>query len=301
MNALPSLAELESAAAEVHAVFAPTPARRWPLLAARAGAEVWVKHENETPVRAFKVRGGLVHLARLKAARPDLAGVISATTGNHGQSLAFAGARLGIPVTILVPIGNSTEKNAAMRAWGARLIERGADFDEARAEAERLAQAERLVFVPSYHPDLVLGVASWALEFFRATPPLDALYVPIGLGSGISGAIAARDALGLATEIIGVQAEGAPAYARSFAARAVVCTNRAATRADGVATRIPDPAALAVILAGAARVVTVSDGAIAAAIRAYWTDTHTLAEGAGAAPLAALLAERERMAGRRVG
>lgn len=301
MSGLPTLREIEAAAAEVHAAFPPTPTCAWPLLATRSGAAVWVKHENHTPVGAFKVRGGLIHLARLKATLPDIPGVISATTGNHGQSLAFAGARFAIPVTILVPYGNSVEKNAAMRGWGARLIEHGADFDAARAEAARLATTEGLVFVPSYHPDLVLGVATWALEFFRAAPSLDALYVPIGLGSGISGAIAVRNALGLATEIIGVQAEGAPAYALSLAAGEVVATHRAATRADGVATRIPDPAAFAAIREGVARIVTVSDAAIADAIRAYWTDTHNLAEGAGAAPLAALLAERERMEGRCVG
>ena len=296
-----TLDELEAASAQVHAVFAPTPAYAWPLLAARTGAQVWVKHENLTPTGAFKVRGGLVHVERV--AREGLApdGLISATRGNHGQSLAFAGRRFGVPVTIVVPRGNSPEKNAAMRALGARLIEHGADFDAARVEAMRLAGEDGLSFAPSFHRDLVLGVATWALELFRAAPPLDALYVPIGLGSSICGAIRVRDLLGLETEIIGVQSAGAPAYARSLAAGHPVEIDRAETFADGLAVRIPDPAAFAIIRAGVARIVTVNDDEIAAAIRAYWTDSHQLAEGAGAAPLAALVQERETMAGKRVG
>jgi threonine dehydratase len=202
------LPALEAAARLVHGVFPATPQHAWPLLAARTGAEVWVKHENHTPTGAFKVRGGLVHFDRLKRERPGIAGVVSATRGNHGQSLAFAGARAGIPVTIVVPHGNSTEKNAAMRAFGARLVEHGEDFDAARVEAMRLAEAEGLDFAPSFAPDLVRGVATYALELFRGAPPLDALYVPIGLGSGICGCIMARDLLGLATEIIGVQSTG---------------------------------------------------------------------------------------------
>jgi threonine dehydratase len=269
------------------------------LLAARAGTEVWVKHENHTPTGAFKLRGGLVYMERLRRERPGVHGVISATRGNHGQSLAFAGARFGVPVTIVVPQGNSTEKNAAMRAQGARLIEEGADFDAARAAAMRLAEEQGLEFAPSFAPDLVRGVATYALELFRAAPPLDALYVPIGLGSGICGCIMARDLLGLHTEIIGVQSTGAAAYALSFDAGRLVTTEAAVTRADGMATRIPDPAALAMIRTGAARILTVTDAEVAAAIRAYWQDTHNLAEGAGAAPLAALLQEKPRMAGRR--
>jgi len=296
-----TLAELEAAADLVHAVFPATPSYPWPLLAARLGTEAWVKHENHTPTGAFKVRGGLTYMERLRRRQPAVPGIISATRGNHGQSLAYAGARAGVAVTILVPHGNSVEKNAAMRAQGARLIEHGSDFDEARLEAGRLAETEGLVFVPAFHADLLVGVATWALELFRAAPPLDILYVPIGLGSGICGAILTRDLLGLATEIVGVQSAGAPAYALSFAQRRVVETNRADTRADGMATRQPDAAALAIILAGASRIVTVTDDEVAAAIRAYWTDTHNLAEGAGAAPLAAALQERDRLAGRRVG
>lgn len=295
------LPALEEAAGLVHSAFPPTPQYAWPLLAARTGCEVWVKHENHTPTGAFKLRGGLVFCEGLARERPGLAGLISATRGNHGQSLAYAGVRYGIPVTIVVPHGNSTEKNAAMRAQGARLVEHGVDFDAARLEAGRMAEREGLLFAPSFAPPLVLGVATYALELFRAAPPLDALYVPIGLGSGICGCILARDLLGLPTEIIGVQAEGAPSYALSFAAGHPVETARAETLADGMATRVPDPGALAIIRRGAARIVTVDDTAIAAAVRAYWQDTHNLAEGAGAAPLAALLREAERMRGRRVG
>lgn len=296
-----TLDELHEAAALVHAAFAPTAAYAWPLLAARAGCEVWVKHENHTPTGAFKVRGGLTYFDRLRRSGASVRGVVSATRGNHGQSLAYAGQRAGVPVTIVVPHGNSTEKNAAMRAFGAALVEHGSDFDEARVHARALAERDGLLFAPNFHADLVVGVATWAHELFRAAPPLDALYVPIGLGSGICGAIRTRDLLGLATEIVGVQSTGAPAYALSFAAGHVVETNRADTRADGMATRQPDAAALAIIRQGAARVVTVDDDEVAAAIRAYWTDTHNLAEGAGAAPLAALLQERDRQAGRRVG
>ena len=295
------LPALEEAAALVHAVFPPTPQYAWPLLAERTGCEVWVKHENHTPTGAFKVRGGLSYMHRLRRERPGVRGVITATRGNHGQSLAFAGRRAGLRVTILVPHGNSVEKNAAMRAFGATLIEHGADFDAAREEAARLAEREGLEFAPSFAPDLVLGVATYALELFRGAPPLDVLYVPIGLGSGICGCILARDLLGLRTEIVGVQSTEAPSYALSLATGRAVSTPSANTRADGMATRIPDLAALEIIRRGAARIVTVGDDAVAAAIRAYWQDTHNLAEGAGAAPLAALLAERERMRGRRVG
>ena len=296
-----TLAELEEAAEIVHAAFPPTASYAWPLLAARAGCEVWVKHENHTPTGAFKVRGGLTFFDRLRRSGVKVRGVVSATRGNHGQSLAYAGQRAGVPVTIVVPRGNSREKNAAMVAFGARLIEHGSDFDEARVHARALAEQDGLLFAPSFDAGLVVGVATWAMEFLRTAPPLDTLYVPIGLGSGICGAILTRDLLGLSTEIIGVQSTEAPSYALSFAAGRVVETNSANTKADGMATRQPDAEALAIIRAGAARVVTVSDDEVAGAIRAYWTDTHNLAEGAGAAPLAALLQEKDRHAGRRVG
>lgn len=296
-----SLAELEAAQAVIHAHFTATPQYTWPLLCQRAGTEVWVKHENHTPVGAFKVRGGLVYAAQLVQTRPQARGIVSATRGNHGQSLAYAGRRFNLPVTIVVPHGNSVEKNAAMRALGARLVETGADFEAAREEAARIAAAEGFEFAPSFAPALVTGVATYARELLTAVPGLDAIYVPIGLGSGICGAIRTRDLLNLRTEVIGVQAAGADCYARSVAAGQVVTLNRAATEADGIAVRQPDPDALAIIRAGAARVVTITDAEIAAAVRAYWTDTHNLAEGAGAAPLAALLAEADRMRGKRVG
>ena len=296
-----NLDQLERAHGIVGAAVPPTPAHRWPLLAERLGAMVVVKHENHTPTGAFKVRGGLIYLDRLKRERPGVAGIISATTGNHGQSLAFAASRYGVPATIYVPHGNSIEKNRAMRAFGARLVEHGTDFQIAREEAGRRASQDGLEMVPSFHPDLVLGVATYALELFRKAGDLDILYVPIGQGSGISGCILARDLLGLKTEIVGVQSTEAPSYALSFAAGTVVTTESSNTLADGMATRVPDADALAIIRKGASRVVQVTDGEIAAAIRAYWTDTHNLAEGAGAAPLAAALQEKARIRGKRVG
>lgn len=278
----------------------PTPQIRWPLLCERAGAEVWVKHENHTPAGAFKVRGGVVYMEALKRREPGIAGVIAATRGNHGQSVAFAAARAGMRAVVVVPHGNSREKNAAMRALGAELIEHGSDFQEAYEHATGLAESERLHFVPSFDPNLVAGVASGPLELFRAVEGLDAVYVPIGMGSGICGAIAAREALGLRSEIIGVVAAGAPAYALSFAAGKPVTTEQARTIADGLACRIPDAEALDVIRRGAARVVSVSEEEIRASMRHLFSDTHNAAEGAGAAALAALLQERSHMRGRRV-
>ncbi len=296
-----SLDELERASDLVRACFPETAQYAWPLLASRVGAEVWVKHENHTPTGAFKVRGGLLYTDRLRRERPHVRGVVSATRGNHGQSLAYAGARVGVPVSIVVPHGNSADKNAAMRGFGARLIEHGTDFEAARDAAKRIALDEHLEFAPSFAPDLVLGVATWALEMFRAVPPLDALYVPIGLGSGICGAILTRGLLGLGTEIIGVQAAGAATYARALAEGRPVALKRAETQADGIATRELDPDALAIIRDGVSRIVTVSDPEIGRAVQAFWDDTHNLAEGAAAAPLAALIQERASMAGRRVG
>jgi threonine dehydratase len=295
------LGQLERAHGVVGAAMPPTPAHAWPLLSERLGATAIVKHENHTPIGAFKVRGGLVYVERLKRARPNVAGLISATRGNHGQSLAFAGRRYGVPVTIYVPSGNSTEKNRSMCALGADLVEYGEDFQAAREEAERCGEKAGLHMVPSFHPDLVLGVATYALELLRQAPDLDVLYVPIGQGSGICGCILARDLLGLPTEIVGVQSTEAPSYALSFAAGMVVKTNSSDTLADGMATRVPDADALAIICKGASRIVQVTDDEVAAAIRAYWTDTHNLAEGAGAAPLAAALQDKAKLRGKRVG
>src|ERR1700716_4156941 len=295
------LSQLERAQEIVAAAMPPTPAHAWPLLSERLGTAAIVKHENHTPIGAFKVRGGLVYVDRRKRERPTTAGLISATRGNHGQSLAFAARRYGVPVTIYVPHGNSVEKNRAMRAFGANLVEHGEDFQSAREEAERCARLNGLEMVPSFHPDLVLGVATYALELLRKAPDLDVLYVPIGQGSGICGCILARDLLGLTTEIVGVQSTEAPSYALSFAAGTIVRTNSSNTLADSMATRVPDADALAIIRKGASRIVQVSDDEIGAAIRAYWTDTHNLVEGAGAAPLAAALQEKARNRGKRVG
>jgi threonine dehydratase len=294
-----SLVDLQRAAGLVRAHLPATPQIAWPLLQQRTGAEVWVKHENHLPTGAFKVRGGVVFAER-QSREQGGRGLISATRGNHGQSLAWAGKRFGLPVTIVVPFGNSAEKNAAMEALGATLLEHGVDFEEARDEAHRRAEIENLVFVPSFAPDLVKGVATYALELFESAPPLDAVYVPVGLGSGICGTILVRDLLGLSTQVIGVQSTGADCYARSFTAGHVVAGNRADTNADGIAVREPDPDALQIILAGADRIVTVTDQEIGAAIGAYWADTHNLVEGAGAAPLAALIQEAEQMHGQRV-
>src|SRR4029077_8802953 len=241
------------------------------------------------------------YVERLKRERPGTAGLISATRGNHGQSLAFAANRYGLPVTIYVPRGNSVEKNRAMRAFGADLVEHGDDFQEAREEAYRQATTSGLEMVPSFHRYLVMGVTTYALELLRAAPDLDVLYVPIGQGSGICGCIMARDLLGLKTEIVGVQSTEAPSYALSLAAGDVVRTNSSDTLADGMATRVPDEQAVELIRKGASRIVLVTDDEIASAIRAYWADTHNLAEGAGAAALAAALQERKKLGGKRVG
>jgi threonine dehydratase len=289
-----SLSELEDATAVVRRSLPPTPQYAWPLLAARAGTTVWVKHENHTPTGAFKVRGGLVYMDALVRSGAKIGGVTSATRGNHGQSIALAASKAGVASVIYVPHGNSVEKNAAMRAFGAELVEAGADFDEAKTECVRAAGARGLHMVPSFHPDLVKGVATYALEFFRAVPELDVVYVPIGLGSGICGLITVRDLLGLKTEIVGVVADRAPAYALSLDAGHVVSTNAAETFADGMAVRNPDPAAFEIIAAGVARILRLTEAEIAAAIRAYYLDTHNIAEGAGAAPLAGLLKERDR-------
>jgi threonine dehydratase len=295
-----SLEELDAAARLVHAVMPATPQYAWPLLAQRFGFEVLVKHENHTPIGAFKVRGGLTYLDALRREQPRVRGIISATRGNHGQSLAFAGRHFGVPVAVVVPYGNATEKNAAMRALGAELIEHGADFDEAKQHAAALAAERGYAFVPSFDVRLVLGVATYARELFAAAGDLDVIYVPIGLGSGICGLIRTRDLLGLATEIVGVVSEQANAYRLSFDRGHAVATNSAATFADGMAVRVPDPQALVIIRAGAARIVEVSDDEVAAAIRVLHEDTHNLAEGAGAASLAAANKERATLRGKKV-
>jgi threonine dehydratase len=294
-----TLDELAAAHAVVGRHVPRTPSYAWPLLASRFGAEIVVKHENHTPTGAFKVRGGLVYLDRLVRERPGVPGVISATRGNHGQSLAFAGRAAGKRVVIVVPEGNSPAKNAAMRAFGAELIVHGADFQEAREHAGTLASELGLEMVPPFHRDLVLGVATYAKEFFEDAAPLDVVYVPVGMGSGICGLITVRDLLGLPTEIVGVVAERAPATALSFAAGHPVNTPGAATFVDGVATRSPDPAAIDIICHGAARIVAVSEDAAAEAMRVLGDASRQLVEPAGALGIAALLTEGVR--GRRIG
>jgi threonine dehydratase len=294
-----TLAELEDVIPLVRAGVPPTPQYAWPLLKAHTGVEVVLKHENHTPIGAFKVRGGVIYFDRLRRDQPQVGGIITATRGNHGQSLAFAGARAGVAVTIVVPHGNSIEKNAAMRAFGATLIEHGQDFDEAKEAAMRMAAERGLQFAPSFHRHFVLGAATYAHELFRAVENIDTVYVPIGLGSGICGLIGTRNALGLTTRIVGVVSQAANAYLRSYAAGRVVATNSALTLADGMAVRVPDPDALEVIRGGAERIVEVSDDDIAEAIRAIYSATHNCAEGAGAAALAALIKDRDRLRGRR--
>ncbi len=295
-----TLAELDAAAAVVYEAMRPTPQQRWPLLDARCGAAVWVKHENQTPVGAFKVRGGLVYFDHLRQSRAPVPGVVAATRGNHGQSIGFAALRYGIPAAIVVPHGNSPGKNAAMRALGVELIEEGHDFQAALEAAERIAATRLWHMVPSFDEWLVRGVASYTLELLRAVPTLDTLYVPIGLGSGICGAIAARNALKSPTRIVGVVAAAAPAYARSLALGRPV-SHEATTRiADGMACRTPVLAALEIIRSGADRIVEVTDDEIEAAMRAIYDDTHNVAEGAAASALAALLKECDLASGRDV-
>jgi threonine dehydratase len=290
--------ELDDGARLVHEVVPPTPQYSWPLLNERAGVEVWVKHENHTATGAFKVRGGLTLIEHLKRENPKLAGVASATRGNHGQSVAFAGRRHGLRSLIVVPHGNSKEKNAAMRAWGAELVEHGRDYDEAREHAHRLSKEQGLHYIGPFDRHLVTGVGSYAMELFNAVADIDEVYVPVGCGSGICGVIAWRDALGLKTRVVGVVAENAACYALSFAAGKPVETKTANTFADGVAVRVPVPEALEAILAGAERIVAVSDDEVKAAMRDLYRCTHNLAEGAGAAPLAALLKDKGRQGSR---
>jgi len=290
--------EFQSAQRVVYDAMVSTSQIAWPLLAERLGGEVWVKHENHTPTGAFKVRGGLVHM-RLRHERGETGGVISATTGNHGQSIAIAGAREGIPVVIVAPQNNCAEKNASMRARGAELILTGRDFDEAASAAHAIAEERNLQMVPSFHAELCMGVSTYGRELFNAVEAIDTIYVPIGLGSGICGIITQRDLLGLKTEIVGVVSDKANAYALSYETGSVTATNSVATFAEGMAVRVPNRAALDIIRKGAARIVEVSDDEVAEAVRIYYSDTHNLAEGAGAGALAARIKEGEGMIGKR--
>ncbi|WP_274642960.1 threonine dehydratase [Pseudomonas serbica] len=293
--------DIEQAAGLVYQVMPATAQYAWPLLAERLGCTVWVKHENHTPTGAFKVRGGITFMHWLKRTHPDARGIVTATRGNHGQSLALAATALDLRSLIVVPQANSLEKNNAMRGFGGEVVEFGRDFDEAREEAARLASVHGLYLVPPFHTELVKGVATYALELFKAAPDLDTVYVPIGCGSGICAVIAARDALGLNTRVVGVVSTEAAAAKLSFEAGVIRETASADTFADGLAVRKPIAEAFAVYAQGAARIVSVTDEQIAEAMRVYYTDTHNLAEGAGAAALAALIQEREMMRGKKVG
>lgn len=298
---LPDLAALEAAARTVYAAMPPTPQYRWPQLAEVLGTEVWLKHENHTPVGAFKIRGGLTYFEALRRREPGCPGVVSATRGNHGQSIGFAARRHGLPATVFVPFGNSREKNAAMRALGVTLIEHGDDFQAAREEAARYAAERGLHFVRAFDPDLVRGVATCWLELLSAVADLDVIYVPIGQGSGICAAIAARQALARRVRLIGVVSAQAPCHALSFRARQVVAAPVTTQLADGLACRVPDAEALDLMLRHVDEIVEVADAEVAQAMRLLFTCTHNVAEGAGAASLAAALQQKSRLGGLKVG
>ncbi len=295
-----SLESLRAAQARVAEQVAPTAQYAWPLLAERLGCDVWVKHENHTPTGAFKVRGAITYIDWLRRTHPEVTGIITATRGNHGQAQVRAAKAAGLSATIIVPHGNSVEKNAAMRAFGAELIEHGHDFDSAKAEANARATQYGLFMVPAYHDELVRGVASYGLELFDAVADIDTVYVPVGCGSGLCGTIAARDALGLKTRIVGVVSAHVDAAKRSFEAGRLIASETAHTFADGVAVCTPVQAALDYFSTRADRFVAVSDDETAEAVRVYWQDTHNMAEGAGAVALAALMQEQEAMRGKRV-
>jgi threonine dehydratase len=292
---LPTLAEIETAAQTVYRAMPPTPQYRWPLLCEHLGTEVWLKHENHTPVGAFKLRGGLAYFAQLGKTK----GVVAATRGNHGQSVAFCARQYGMSATIVVPHGNGVEKNAAMRSFGATLIEHGHDFQAALEHAQSLAEERGLHMVPSFDALLVAGVASAYLELFRAVPHLETLYVPIGLGSGICAAAAVRNALGSSAEIVGVVSAHARAYALSFSSRKPIDAEVTTQLADGMACRRAEPDALELIVRHVARIVEVTDDELARAIAILFQCTHNCAEGAGAAAFGAMRKERSRIAGRK--
>ena len=298
---LPTIDEIKDAQSLVYQVMPPTPQIVWPLLCQRLGAEVWVKHENHTPIGAFKARTAVVYTAELYRRSKTILGLVTATRGNHGQSVALAARRFNIPADIVVPRGNSLEKNAAMRAQGANLIEYGSDFQESREHAQTLAEQNGWHFVPSYHRDIVKGVATYWLEFFSAVPNLDVVYVPIGQGSGICSCCAVRNGMKLPTKIVGVVPEGAPAYALSFKAGRKVAAPVTTLLGDGMACRVPDDASLEVVLDNVDRVLCVNEEEMRQAMKAYFTDTHNVVEGAGAAGLAAAVNDKHLLHGKRVG
>ena len=298
---LPKLDEMERAAELIYKHMAPTPQYRWPLLDELAGTEVWVKHENHTPVGAFKIRGGIVYMDALGREQPQVKGVVGATRGNHGQSMGFAAKLAGLKAVVVIPRENSPEKNAAMRALGVELIEAGEDFQEACVHADRLAVERGLHRLPSLDRKLVCGVGTYCLEFLRGAPELDTVYVPVGMGSGICGMMAARDALGLKTKIVGVVSSGAPAYKLSFEAGRKIEYAVTTVLADGMACRSPSQDCLDAMLTGVERMVAVNEEEVAGAMRALFKATHNVAEGAGAASFAGLMQEKNAMRGRRVG
>ena len=298
---LPTLAQIHNARSVVYRYMPPTPQYTWPLMNSRVGTETWIKHENHTPVGAFKLRGALVYLDWLKQTEPDLRGVVAATRGNHGQGVGMAAQLLGLKAVVVVPYGNSKEKNRAMLAQGVELVEQGQDFQESLEFALRLAADRGFHFADSFNERLVMGTATFALELLERAPALDAVYVPIGMGSSICGMAAARNALGLQTEIVGVGASECPAYALSFKQGKLVEAPALSKVADGLACRTPNIEALEIIWKEVARIVEVSDAEIADAMLAYFQDTHNLAEGAGAAALAAALKEKNSVQGKRIG
>jgi threonine dehydratase len=300
-DALPTLAAIEAAAEVVYREFQPTPQYRWGLSSERLGTDCWIKHENHTPVGAFKIRGGLTYFDALKNNGALPAEVISATRGNHGQSIGWAARANGVACTIVVPFGNSLEKNAAMRALGVTLIEHGREFQESREFAIALAAKRGAHMVPSFHPDLVLGVSTYWWEFFRAVPQMDVAYVPIGMGSGAAAAIAAKLALGHRARIVGVVSAHATSYADSMAAGRIVISPVTTVLADGMACRVPDQAALDILSPHLDHIVQVSDAEVATAMRHVYADTHNVAEGAGAASFAAAMQERALLKGQVVG
>ncbi|HEV2134850.1 MAG TPA: threonine dehydratase [Terracidiphilus sp.] len=299
--ALPSLAEIQAAQTLIYKYMPPTPQYSWPLLNERLGSQAWIKHENYTPVGAFKLRGALVYLEWLKKGQPGMEGVVAATRGNHGQGVAMAARLVGVKAVIVVPRGNSADKNRAMKAQGAELVEFGEDFQESLEFARKVARDRGMTMIDSFHERLVWGTATYAMEFFQGAAALDVVYVPIGLGSSICGVAATRNALGLSTEIVGVVAAEAPAYALSFRERRAVEAPARTAIADGLACRVAHPAALEVIWENVARVLEVSDEEIMKAMRIYFEDTHSVSEGAGAAALAGALQEKDSLRGKRVG
>ncbi|HEY1576793.1 MAG TPA: threonine dehydratase [Terracidiphilus sp.] len=298
---LPSLARIREAQNVVYRFMPTTPQFSWPLINERLGCETWIKHENHTPVGAFKIRGALLYMDWLRQTDPALKGVVAATRGNHGQGVALAARLNGVKCIIVVPRGNSVEKNRAMIAQGAELVEHGRDFQESLEFAYKLAMERGCTMVASFHERLVLGTSTYALEFFERAPALDTVYVPIGLGSSISGVSAVRNALGLKTAIVGVVAAGSPSYSLSFAQRQIVEAPSATPLADGLACRKPNAEAMEIIWQNVARIIEVSDDEIASAMRAVYQDTHNLAEGAAAASLAGAMREKDANRGKRIG